>query len=293
MNLFAKVVDMSASILRLTDTVESSRGFNWGLVGPQQQSRRGFHRVLELILSFLVAAIAASLVFVFAAPAQAAGQSMGQISADVTDPQNLLGGNVSHVNDEIASTKQETGVTVRLLYLANFSGTKDPDKWAGESLQSTKPPANTVLLAVASNDGRLVVAVSNNSDNWLKGKDHVSQLSQAALGPIQKGDNPDWSGSACAMMDEIKVLHQQEASKKPKMIIAVSIAVVVVLMVIAAVILLRRRKGSKKKVPESADGNGQRTGENAGTGQTDISAPTRPAEPIKPKAKGPRHRKKK
>lgn len=233
-----------------------------------------------------------SMFFSFAGSAQAATESMGEISADVTDPQNLLGGNVSHVNDEIASTKQETGVTVRLLYLANFNGAKDPDKWAGKSLQSTKPPANTVLLAVASNDGRLVVAVSNNSDNWLKDKDHVSELSQAALGPIQKGDNPDWSGSACAMMDEIKVLHKQEASKKPKLIIGISFTVLVVLIAVAVIIVLRRRKSSKKGTHENVQNKGKMTVENTETKQTNIAAAEQPAK-SKSKSKGPRHSKKK
>ncbi|WEV46010.1 TPM domain-containing protein [Bifidobacterium sp. ESL0690] len=291
---------MSASILPLTDTAESLNCSLTEKTNPEGPSRPGFQRVLTLLIVAMVYMLAGSLFLGFASPAQAASQSTGELSADVTDPQNLLGGSVSKVNDEIASTKQETGVTVRLLYLANFTGTKDPDKWAGESLQSTKPPANTVLLAVASNDGRLVVAVSHNSDNWLKDNDHVSQLSQAALGPIQKGDNPDWSGSACAMMDEIKVLHKQEASKKPKIIIGVSVGVVVVLIAVGVVVMLRKRKAAGHKHAKSAKGKseGEERGEdkreaaveNSVTEQTDASSA---AEHAKPKTKGPRHRKKK
>lgn len=232
----------------------------------------------------MASALVCCLLLGFVQPAQAAGSTTGELSADVTDPQNLLGGDVSKVNDEIASTKQETGVTVRLLYLANFTGSKDPDKWAGESLQSTNPPANTVLLAVASNDGRLVVAVSHNSDNWLKDKDHVSQLSQAALGPIQKGDNPDWSGSASAMMNEIKVLHKQETSKKPKLVIGIAVVVVLAVIVIGVVVVLRQRKGTKKKMAKSAGGKVKTVDENRATGETDV-------EGAKPKAKGPRHSK--
>ncbi|WEV76479.1 TPM domain-containing protein [Bifidobacterium sp. ESL0800] len=242
------------------------------------------------MVAFAASLLGVVLLFGFAQPARAASSSMGEINAEVTDPQNLLGGNVSHVNDEIASIKQETGVTVRLLYLANFAGSKDPDTWAGESLESTKPPANTVLLALASNDGRLVVAVSHNSDDWLKDKDHVSRLSQAALGPIQKGDDPDWSGAACAMMDEIKVLHKQETSRKPKIIIAGSIAVILVIIVIGAVVMLLRRRGKKKKTGESPSDKDYPSDEGPKTGQTDSSDA---AKLVKPKAKGPRHRKKK
>ncbi|MDF7664918.1 hypothetical protein [Bifidobacterium sp. ESL0745] len=224
-----------------------------------------------------------------AASANAATGSVGELSSEVTDPQNLLGGQVSRVNDEIASTKTQTGVTVRLLYLANFTGTKDPDKWAAETLQSTKPPANTVLLAVASNDGRLVVAVSHNSDDWLKDKKHVSELSQAALGPIQKGDNPDWPGSACAMMEKIKALHGQDTSKKPKIIIAVCIGIVVLLVAVAVVLLVRRCKGSRAK--SGSSGKAGETGTD-GTVEMTEAGGSGNKEPSGRPTRGPRHRKK-
>lgn len=257
---------------------------------PESPLRGDVWRLWKSIVVVIVSLLGVSLLLGFAQPAQAVSPSMGEISADVTDPQNLLGGNVSKVNDEIASTKQETGVNVRLLYLANFTGTKDPDKWAGASLQSTNPPANTVLLAVASNDGRLVVAVSHNSDDWLKDKGHVSRLSQAALEPIQKGDVPDWSGSACAMMDEIKVLHQQETSRKPKIIIAVSIGVVLVVVVIGVVVVFRKRKGHKKRAGKSGEDKSRVNDGSPENGQTDSSDA---AQSVKHKAHGPRHRKKK
>ncbi|WEV73392.1 hypothetical protein OZX74_05430 [Bifidobacterium sp. ESL0798] len=275
---------MPASILLLSDAAERSMSCSLDANKPESPLCGDVWRLWKSIVVVIVSLLGVSLFLGFAQPAQAASPSMGEISADVTDPQNLLGGNVSKVNDEIASTKQETGVNVRLLYLANFTGTKDPDKWAGASLQSTNPPANTVLLAVASNDGRLVVAVSHNSDDWLKDKGHVSRLSQAALEPIQKGDVPDWSGSACAMMDEIKVLHQQEISRKPKIIIAVSVVVVLAAIVIGVVVVLRRRKETKKKVAKSVEGEAKVVDENGATGETDV-------EDEKPKAKGPRHSK--
>ena len=43
-------------------------------------------------------------------------------------------------------------------------------------MESLDPKPNTVLLAVASNDGNLVVAVSSNSDEWLKKKSTVDAL---------------------------------------------------------------------------------------------------------------------
>lgn len=176
------------------------------------------------------------------AEASDTSSSTVDIRSDITDPQNLLGSQMPRVTDAISSVKEQTGVTVRLLYLTNFTGTNDPDQWAGDTLQSTNPPVNTVLLAVASNDGRLVVAVSHNSEDWLKDRNHVSDLSQAALDPIQKGDNPDWPGSACAMMEEIKVLHEQETSKKPKIVLASCVAAGIVVLVALVVLVLHRRK---------------------------------------------------
>lgn len=106
------------------------------------------------------------------------------LSADITDPNNLLGENVTSVTDMITKTKNEYGVSVRLLYLDSFGTKTKPTTWASTLLQSTSPSPNTVLLAVASADGNLVVAVSNNSDKWLKDQKSVDALSEAALGPL-------------------------------------------------------------------------------------------------------------
>ena len=72
---------------------------------------------------------------------------------DITDTQNLLGSNVSEITDAINQTKKETGVTVRLVYLDSFNAKGKPDKWVSALLESLNPKPNTVMLAVASNDG--------------------------------------------------------------------------------------------------------------------------------------------
>ena len=60
------------------------------------------------------------------------------------------------------------------------------------------------MLAVASNDGNLVVAVSSNSEEWLKKKSTVDALSDAAQKPLMESD-PDWAKSATDMMNQISV----------------------------------------------------------------------------------------
>ena len=109
---------------------------------------------------------------------------------------------------------EQTGVSVRLLYLSSFSaGEGQVDQWASDVLESTDPEPNTVLLAVASHDGNLVVAVSANSDEWLHRQSTVDELSQAALDPLVENDTPDWSASALDMnrTDQCGVPHSHLA----------------------------------------------------------------------------------
>jgi hypothetical protein len=132
---------------------------------------------------------------------------------DITDTQNLLGSNVSEITDAINQTKKETGVTVRLVYLDSFNAKGKPDKWVSALLESLNPKPNTVMLAVASNDGNLVVAVSSNSEEWLKKKSTVDALSDAAQKPLMESD-PDWAKSATDMMNQISVQKKTSTSSR-------------------------------------------------------------------------------
>lgn len=134
------------------------------------------------------------------------------VTNNITDTGNLLGANVGMVSDTITATEQETGVSVRLLYIDSFSGGVSPEKWASSVLESTKPKPNTVLLAVASKDGNLVVAVSANSDPWLKNQKTVDELSDTALKPLVNEKSPNWSGSAVDMMNQIVTLKKTSTS---------------------------------------------------------------------------------
>lgn len=183
-------------------------------------------RTCRAILAALLTVVTLAFVLCTASLAKADDSAGG---ANVTDTQNLLGANTAKIDDAIASTERDTGVSVRLLYVKSFTGSKNPDKWVSDALESTKPKADTVMLAVASDDGRLVVAVSKNSENWLKDKKNVDKLSQAAIEPLQRTDIPDWSGSALAMMDKIKAIRHTR-----KVVCISIIAGVVVLVLVAA-----------------------------------------------------------
>lgn len=172
------------------------------------------------------------------------------LSTDITDPNNLLGENATSVTDMITKTKNEYGVSVRLLYLDSFGTKVKPSTWASTLLQSTSPKPNTVLLAVASADGNLVVAVSNNSDPWLKSQKSVDQLSEAALGPLTKKSSPDWSGSAIAMMNEIGKLKETSTSRGAKIFSAAmytGIALLLLAVVVVVIVLARNAKGAHSK----------------------------------------------
>lgn len=165
---------------------------------------------------------------------------------NITDTQNLLGASMAQITDAMSSTRQKTGVTVRLLYLESFDDTEDPSQWTQDVLQSINPVENTVMLAVASGDGNLVVAVSANSQDWLKSQDTVDDLSAVAAEPLTQ-DTPDWAGSALAMMDEIVAIKQNIDSTKTTIIAVASIAgvVVVVIVGLVGVVMWRSRRGGK------------------------------------------------
>lgn len=172
---------------------------------------------------------------------------------NITDTENLLGSNVAEITDAISATKQETGVTVHLLYLASFNTEEKPAKWASALLESLDPKPNTVLLAVASNDGNLVVAVSSNSDEWLKKKSTVDALSDAAQKPLMES-TPDWSKSATDMMDQIAVQKKTSTSSQTVLLgVGGMIAVLVLLIVIMVVFHILRKRGIiKRKVRKHA-----------------------------------------
>ncbi|MCI1219970.1 MAG: TPM domain-containing protein [Bifidobacterium sp.] len=164
------------------------------------------------------------------------------VTNDITDTENLLGDNTGAISDAIAKTRQETGVNVRLLYVSTFGNISNPERWAEDVLRSTKPAPNTVLLAVASSDGHLVVVVSSGSDEWLRSEKTAKDLSAAAVEPLTSGDSPDWSGSAMAMMNRIVTLKQTSTSSGvSKLGIALMGGALVALIVVIAAVLAWRR----------------------------------------------------
>ncbi|WP_164521059.1 TPM domain-containing protein [Bifidobacterium samirii] len=162
----------------------------------------------------------------------------------ITDIDNLLGGDLTHVSDRIDEVKEKTGVSVRLMYLPTFGEIDDSDQWAKSVLEALSPEKNTVMLAVASNDGKMVVAVSSNSDEWLRRKTTVDALSDAAAGPLQ-GATADWSGAADAMMDELVRQKQTSTSSSSVTVgIAVMGGVLVVLVVVVGATAFVRHRGA-------------------------------------------------
>lgn len=170
------------------------------------------------------------------------------ITSQITDTQNLLGGQVGAVTDAIEKTREQTGVSVRLLYLDTFASenNQDPEDWARDVLDSTDPAPDTVMLAVASADGNLVVVVSGDSQSWLKRESTVDALSAAAAGPLTDGRNQDWAGAALAMMDELERQEQANGGAWPDWAVWASLggglAVLVALGI--GVVVVRHRKGT-------------------------------------------------
>ena len=176
----------------------------------------------------------------------------GALTSSITDTENLLGSNVTEVTDAIDQLHEQTGVSVRLLYLSSFSaGEGQVDQWASDVLESTDPEPNTVLLAVASHDGNLVVAVSANSDEWLHRQSTVDELSQAALDPLVENDTPDWSASALDMIEQINVVYRTATSPSAIVIGAAALGGVVVILAIVVVVMLVRRRRRRQPSDET------------------------------------------
>ena len=161
----------------------------------------------------------------------------------ITDTENLLGSDFSRVSDAITETRKTTGVSVRLLYVAHFPEGKKPASWAANLLNSLQPPSNTVMLAVGSDDGSLVVAVSSNSDSWLRSQSSVDALSDAAAKPLMSENGRDWAASALALMSQISTLKHSSTSSTASWIgVGILIAGLAVLIVVAVVVTKRRRR---------------------------------------------------
>ena len=186
----------------------------------------------------------------------------GTLTENITDPQNLLGSNVSSVTDKIKETKQKAGVTVRLLYVESFGTEVKPTKWASGVLESLSPKPNTVLLAVASGDGKLVVVASGNSEDWLRNAKTMDALSEAATDKLAKSGAQDWSGAAIAMMDQIMLLKKTSTPwSMSKIAVIVLICVVAVLIVgtIVFVVLRNRHRRKEAELDAARAAAGKRT----------------------------------
>lgn len=169
------------------------------------------------------------------------------ITENITDTENLLGSHVAEVTDAIAKTEKETGVHVHLLYLSSFNSQQEPGDWAATVMESMNPKPNTVMLAVASNDGNLVVVVSKNSDKWLLDKKTVDKLSDAARQPLLEKPQ-SWSGAATAMMDQIVKSKKASTSSSTVTvgIIIMGVVLVALVIIIVVMVVIRRREEIKK-----------------------------------------------
>ena len=124
------------------------------------------------------------------------------------------------------------------------------------------PLINTVLLAVASGDGKLVVVASGNSEDWLRNSKTMDALSEAATDKLAKSGAQDWSGAAIAMMDQIMLLKKTSTSGSlSKIAVIVLMCVVVVLIVgtIVFVVLRNRRRRKEAELDAARAAAGKRT----------------------------------
>ena len=274
----AKVDDMTERGIRYGKTTNVVEGFAHG-VSP-----------MIATVTTLLATLAALLCLTMPSPALAdeaggagdAGGDAGATSSQtqsattgagaITDVDNLLGGDLTRISDRIDEVREQTGVSVRLMYLPTFGEIDDSDQWATSVLEALSPERNTVMLAVAANDGKMVVAVSSNSDEWLRRKTTVDALSDAAAGPLQ-GTTADWAGAADAMMDEL-VRRKQTSTSSSSVTAGVVVmgGVLVVLVVVVGATALVRHRGAhsgdaRRRAAKAGTHDGETPGEPAPSAQ--------------------------
>lgn len=226
------------------------------VVGTPRTPRTGVSQAVKWLVCLVLVMMCALWITPYAL-----AEGEGTLTENITDPQNLLGSNASSVSDKIKETKEQTGATVRLLYVESFGTEVKPVEWASGVLESLSPKPNTVLLAVASGDGKLVVVASSNSDEWLRNKKSMEALSEAATDKLAKSGAQDWSGAAIAMMDEIMLLKKTSTSSSLTIAGIIGLICAVVLLIVSAVlIVLRNRKRHKEaKLDEERAAAGKRT----------------------------------
>lgn len=246
----AKVEDMS--------TTNRADGKTTIVVLASEPSCSAFGNMVRKWLVCAICALAAVAMNAMWITANAYGDNSGDssssstdsgvtITENITDTENLLGSHAAKVTDAIAKTEKETGVHVHLLYLSSFNSQQKPEDWAATVMESMNPKPNTVMLAVASNDGNLVVVVSKNSDKWLLDNKTVDKLSEAAQQPLLENP-PSWSGAATAMMDQIVKSKKASTSSSTVTvgIIIMGVVLVALVIIIVVMVVIRRRKEIKK-----------------------------------------------
>ena len=241
-----KVEDMS--------TTNREDGKTTIVVLASEPSYSAFGNMVRKWLVCAICALAAVAMNAMWITANAYGDNSGDSSdssssstENITDTENLLGSHAAEVTDAIAKTEKETGVHVHLLYLSSFNSQQKPGDWAATVMESMNPKPNTVMLAVASNDGNLVVVVSKNSDKWLLDNKTVDKLSEAAQQPLLENP-PSWSGAATAMMDQIVKSKKASTSSSTVTvgIIIMGVVLVALVIIIVVMVVIRRREEIKK-----------------------------------------------
>lgn len=184
------------------------------------------------------------------------------INDSIIDTGNLLGPKLSEVMDSINKVKQSTGATLRLMYLPHLDTQGDPEAWCRQVLDTSGAAPNTVLLAVASQDGSLVSCVSSGSDDWLN--KNVQSFADAALKPITSNDDPDWGGAAIALADKIVESKETTASRTMVFVGVGAAGAVLALLVILGLVFMRRKKRRRRHAGERARGKAKDRGRSRG-----------------------------
>ena len=142
-------------------------------------------------MAFVAAAGILSL-FMLAPPALAADPVYIPPGQFVIDDANVLGGDVSEVQDAVKQLKRDTGQSLYVIYVDSFTNPSDPNAWVGEVAKSKNMGTSDVVLAVAVQQRNAIFTVNNRSDLFPSGRRSSTRWSPRNC-PTRSGPPRRWA----------------------------------------------------------------------------------------------------
>ncbi len=116
----------------------------------------------------------------------------------VVDSSNVLGSDVSTLEDEIAQLRQDTGYSLFAIYVDEFTSPEDPQEWAKAVFEKKNMGTNDAILVVGTESRQAFFGSSDRSPL----NEYRQEIFSDEIIPALS--NSDWLGAAEAAIDGIE-----------------------------------------------------------------------------------------